>query len=365
MRSAALILIAAVVLPGCFWGDSEAKLFFQVTGANYEQYEDLLYPEERADAWADIYAGRASVCVDGDEDEGCAGGTWERSDIVDLYVPYETSRARGLITQKGDLQITAHLDVGEAWGALAEDDFDDLAYLEDTGQIYGVDGSGCGPDLDLNDRNGVGRCIKSELSDNAADYGKLDEDLRLVMVVNLPGEDDIRSTACQDRPTEFASDDWDYPRTLRVNYNAAVPVGEDDEQIYGDPEEDPPLPQCDIEVFATLRLGLQTFSADYYGQGDEEGRFTLDRVNDPCVEASDGDCADAILGTLELESLTLPGEDGTATAAGRFRLGFTSDQFSARDGSMEAIGRFDVEVRVDRQEIDEPERQTDLESAEQ
>lgn len=364
MRTAALLLLSVTLMPGCFWGTGEANLFFQVSGANYDQYEDLLYPAERSEAWDSVYEGRSSVCVDGDEDDGCAGGTWERSDLVDMFLPYDTSRARGLITQKGDLQITAHLDVGDAWSAMADDGFKQLGYLDDETQIYGADGSGCGPEQSSEDRSGVGRCLKTEVSDNAPAYSKISEDLRLVLLINLPGEDDIRSTACQGRPTEFSSDDWSYPRTMRFNYNAAVPVGDDDEQVYGDPEEDPPLPLCDVEVFGTIRLGLETFSADFYGQGDDSGNFTLGRTNEVCDESSEDGCPDPILGTLELEELVLPGEDGQAHAAGRFRIAFTSDEFSARDGTLEAIGRFDVDVRTDPEEIEEPDRQLDLESAE-
>jgi hypothetical protein len=220
-----------------------------------------------------------------------------------------------------------------------------------------VEGAGCGLDAG-DDRAGVGRCLLSEFRDHTDVYTALDEDLRLVLLINLPGQDDIRSTDCDGAPGSFASADWAYPRTLRVNYNAFGPIeAEDGSLIYGDPEEDPPLPQCEVELFVLVQLGTQGFSGDYYGQDAETESFTLDRVNDPCAG---GDCPDPILGTLVLEELTLPGEDGDARARGRYHLSFSSDSFAARDGKLVVLGEFDTEVRRDSAGLEEPDRQLDL-----
>lgn len=342
-------LLLSGLLSGCFWGDADGQLFFQVSAENYDQYEELLYPAERAERWAEIFTDRSTLCS-GAEAE-CDLDSLERSDLLELFLPYKTERARGLITQKGDLQVTAHLDVGDAFKELAESDFEDWAYMDDTDQLYGLSGDGCSSDSEALDRTGVGRCMRSELIENSTEYLGLDEDLRLVISINLPGEDDIRSTRCQDRPGTFESSDWNLPRTLRVNYNANEPEEvEGGLEVYG--EETPPLAQCDIEIYARLQLGIEVFSADRYGNEDETHQFTLDRVN--------GEDS-TMPGTVELEELVLPGEEGDARVSGRYNIRFTSDRFSARDGKVEISGDFDVEVRRDREEIDEPDRNLDLE----
>jgi len=344
-------LLAVVPLTGCFWGEADSQVFFKVGADNVEYYEDLLYPTDRKEEWAEMFEGRESVCEDGGDD--CGVEDLERSDLLDFYVPFETPRVRGLLTQKRDLQVTAHLDVGEAFKALTDDGYDDWAYLEDTEKVYGREGQGCSVEFDGAERTGIGRCVRSEVEANEAAYRKLSEDLRLVILINLPGEDDIRSTRCQDRSPTFESGDWDYPRTLRINYAATEPVEvEDGLEVYGG-EDDPPLALCDIEVYARLQLGSEVFSANFYGQDDEDQDFTLERIN--------GD-DETLLGTVELEELLLPGEDGDARVKGRFNVRFTSDRFSVQDGSVEVAGDFDAEVRLDAEEIEEPDRSLDLES---
>jgi len=353
----ALVLASAVLCSGCFWGEADGQIFFKLSAANYDQYEELLYPGDRADRWAEIFAERTSMCSGGEAE--CDLNSLERSDLVDLYLPYKTTRARGLITQKGDLQITAHLDVGEAYESLSVDGFDDWAYMEDSDQLYGQAGDGCTSELEASDRTGVGRCLRSELIDNSAGYTPLDEDLRLVLTINLPGEDDIRSTRCQDRPSTFESSDWDLPRTLRVNYNANEPEETEEGSgvfVYG--AETPPLARCDIEVYSRLQLGIEVFSADQYGAEGEDGPCTIQ--GEPCdverVNTEDG----TMRGTVELEALRLPGEEGNSQAKGRYNIRFTSDRFSARDGKLEISGEFDVELRRDREEVEEPDRNVDI-----
>jgi len=357
----ALLALSAVICSGCFWGEADGQMFFKVSAANYEQYEDLLYPGDRAERWGEIFSERTSMCSGGEAE--CDLNSLERSDLLDLYLPYETQRARGMITQKGDLQITAHLDVGSAYESLSGGSFDDWAYMEDSGQLYGRAGEGCTSDLESSDRTGVGRCLRSELIDHAEGYTPLDEDLRLVLTINLPGEDDIRSTRCQDRPSSFASSDWDLPRTLRVNYNANEPEEtEEDSGVFVYGAETPPLARCDIEVYSRIQLGIEVFSADRYGADDEDGPCTLQ--GEPCDVERVNTEGNTLRGTVELEELLLPGEEGDPRAKGRYNIRYTSDRFSSRDGKLEVSGEFDVELRLDREEVDEPDRNVNVEDAE-
>ncbi len=116
------------------------------------------------------------------------------------------------------------------------------------------------------------------------------------------------------------------------------------------------MPQCDIEVFSRLQLGILRFNADWYGQDREreEGElnpFTLDRTNG---------ADETIRGTVELEELVLPDDGDDPRAKGRYNLAFTSDRFADRDGSVIIEGSFDVEIRRDPEELQAPERETDI-----
>lgn len=350
--AAFLALATLALLPGCFWGETDASAFFKISAGNYANYEGLLFPSDRADAWSTVFEARPSLCVGGSGDT-CVGGDFERSDLLDFYLPYETNRVRGSLTQKDDLQVTAHFDVSDAYALHEDAGFEDLAYLMDEDELYGRQGQGCEIDgIEAADRTGVGPCLRNELMDNTGAYMGLKEDIRLVMLVNLPGVDDVRTTACQDRAQTFESADWTYPRTLRVNYNAAQPVESGDDMVYGDPEEDPPLAACDIEVFAQLQLGFERFGGDYYGQEDEGGGLTLDRSNE---------LGETLLGTIEIESLVLPGEGyNYGRVTGRYNLRFTADRFAPRDGKVEIAGDFDTEIHRDPVEVAEPTRELDL-----
>lgn len=353
-RALGLLTLASslLLLPGCFWGEADANMFFKVSGANVDQFKDLLYPAEREEAWSDIFAARPVVCSDGTDD--CAIDQTERSDLVDLFLPYKSSYGRGLITQKGDLQITTHLDVGDAYQTLVDNSFGGWNFMDNTDEVYGWTGDACGEGEGA--RTGVGRCVKKEVQDNPDAYTALAEDLRLVILINLVTDDDVRSTECQDALDRPA---WEYPKTLRVNYNANQPElrvegDEDSGEIYG--EETPPLLQCDIEVFARLQMGIERFEANYYGEapdldGDELNPFTLDRVNE---------ADDTLRGTVELDSLELPDAGSDPRAKGRFEIEFTSDRFGARDGTVVVAGDFDVEIRRDAEELQAPERETEI-----
>jgi len=343
-----LLPIAGLALPGCFWGEVDGGARFTVSGANVSQYVDLLYPTDRQAEWEAIFADRPTLCPP--DDEGCDNEDRERSDVVDLFLRYDTTRVRGLLTQKGDLQITAHLDVGQAYKALIDDSFDDWDYLTRTDRMHGAAGDACDSSVDAEDRSGVGRCVFSEIEANDPGYRKLDEDIRLVMLVNLPGEDDVRSVECQDRARTFASDDWEYPRALLVNYDATGPIEDGDDSKYGG-EDDPPLPLCDVEVFSRLNVATQVFGGDFFGEGDENTNLTIEEG----LSATD----EPLVGSVIIEELTLPSE-GQGRAKGKYHLAFTAQRFSEADGKVVIEGSFDTEVRLDPVAVDDPDREIDL-----
>ncbi len=348
----AALSIATVSLSGCFWGEVDGGARFTLSEGNVDQYLGLLYPTERQDVWAELMRNRSDVCRP--DDEGCDSDERERSDLVDLFLRYDTTRVRGLLTQKGDLQITAHLDVGDAYKQLIDDSFDDWDYLTRTDRVWGVSGDGCDSENSATDRTGVGRCIFEEIEANPGLYRGLGEDIRLVILINLPGEDDVRSVECQDAPREFEGGDWEYPRTMLVNYSAAGPVEIDEgETRYVDPddEEEPPLAQCEFEVYSQLNVATQVFGGDYYGQGEDNADLTIEEARDETDEP--------LVGSVVLEELVLPGE-GTTVAKGRYHLAFTSQRFSEVDGRVVIEGSFDTAVGTDPVQVDDPEREIDL-----
>ena len=369
MRSLPVLLASALVLSGCFYGTNESEIAFTVSSANFSFFSGLLYPTEVEEGWAQTFETRQRTCPDESEAADCSAEDRVDSDTIQYVLPYDTSRVRGLFTQKSDLQVTAHLDVGDVYKALEESSFEPWAHFDDTDEGWGRDGDGCGATLGPYERTGVGPCLKQSVTDNIDAYKALSEDLRLVIVVNLPSIDDVRSTVCQDAPQEFTSTDWTYPRTLKINHNARVPA--EGREFY-DHEDTRPLQACEIEAFARLGVGIEVFGADYYGEsevdleaGDRE--LTVDRTNDS---------GETLLGTVELESLTLPGEGaGEARAVGRYKIAFTSSRFGPLDGASTIPGcgmiivnppwKFDTEVRTDVEEIEEPAREVDLESAEE
>ncbi len=349
-QSPLLLLLPALALtPGCFWGDVDAGVTFTVTEKNVDQYLGLLYPTSQQQVWTDVFSDRPNLCPDGDE---CDTDELERSDMLELFLRYESTRTRGLMTQKGDLQITSHLDVGAAFKALSKDSYGDWEYMTREDRLAGRTGDGCTGEVGGADRTGVGRCILEEVQANEAAYKKISEDIRLVILINLPGEDDVRSVACQDEPREFSSTDWSYPRSLLVNYDATGPVEiDDDETVYGT-ADDEPLPQCKVEVYSLLSVATQVFAGDYFGE--------LDESNDDTIEEARDETDEPLVGTVVLDELTLPDEGGQAHAKGRYSLAFTAQRFSERDGAVTIEGSFDVDVRVDPEEVEDPDRNIDL-----
>jgi hypothetical protein len=357
MRAVFPFVISALLLPGCFWGENESDIEFTVSSSNYQFFSGLLYPTEVEAGWEQMFEARQRHCPDEDDVDDCDSDDRVESGVIQYVVPYDTSRVRGLFTQKSDLQITAHLNMGDVYRALEDDGFGDWTHFSDADEGWGRAGEGCGASLGPYERTGVGPCLKAGVEDNIAAYKGLSEDLRLVILINLPSIDDVRSTVCQDAPLDFTSTDWEYPRTLRINHNARIPVEGTD---YYDHEDTRPLSACEVQAFAQLKLGIEVFNADYYGENEQD----LDPGERDLLLSVDNASDETLLGTVELESLLLPDDGSDARAVGRYNLAFTSSRFSNLDGSVTISGSFDAEVRRDAEEIDEPEREVDLESAE-
>jgi hypothetical protein len=363
MRTFCLLLASAFVLPGCFYGENESEMVFTLSSENYTFFGGLLYPTELEEGWSQTFDARQRHCPDENDIDDCDADDREDSSVIQYAIPYDTSRVRGLLTQKNDLQITAHLNIGDVYKALEESGYDEWDHFTDEDEGWGRDGDGCGSNFGPYERTGIGPCLLENVQNNVASYKRLDEDLRLVILINLPSEDDVRSTVCQDAPRDFESADWTYPRTSKINYNARVPAESgfdpDEKTGYYDDEDTRPLQGCEIETYARIKLGNEIFSADYYGEDElelpeDEHELLVDRNND------DGE---TLLGTVELESLVLPGE-GDARAVGRYNIAFTASRFGELSGAVTISGTFDAEIQTDVQEIDEPERELDLESAE-
>jgi len=158
--------VAALLLPGCFWGEVDGGARFSVSEANVAEYVDLLYPIDRQAEWEAIFADRPTLCEPGEDD--CEREDRVRSDLIEMFLRYDTTKVRALLTQRGDLQITAHLKVGDAYKALADDSFDDWEYLTRSDRVGGVAGDGCDNSTDPEDRTGTGRCIFEEIQANPA-----------------------------------------------------------------------------------------------------------------------------------------------------------------------------------------------------
>ncbi len=369
-----LLVLAALPFSGCSWGTVDAVVSARLSSRNYEYYEDLLYPAAERDVMDELFGARLPACEE--EGEDCEEADKDSAGSFEMRLPYDTDEVRGLFTQKGDLQLTAHLQVGDGMAALAEEDWEPWSRLFDEAKSWGVAGDGCGEGADL--RSGAGRCWADAVRAAPEGYQEIKRDLRLVILVNLPGADDTRDPDCAEIDADFSVGDWEYPRMMRINQDVGVQSyqvdgnddliqddGEDWRSFY-DPAVVPPLAQCDLEAFALLQLGPEQFSADWFGETEYEERrkdipspspddlqdweFGLDATNPE---------EEALLGTVEIQSISLPGSDDPR-AKGRFHLRFESQRFPNRDGLIDVEGDFDVEVRADAEAVTDPERQLDI-----
>ncbi len=285
------LLMAATGL-GCASGEIDADLRLYLEQGNLDFYEDVLFPSSRRDVYDGIF----------EEDPG----------YLPLQLPYQATRVDGIITQRGDLQITSHLTTGKVYR-----DHLDAADLDYLGDDRWNDG-----DVE------AGTQLLDELTEPDTAYNKLDEDLRLILLINLPPE-----AADEDG---WTGDGWDYPVELAANYQQTE---------LDDQDQELPIAEEDIELMSRLIVGGELFETLFAQRFEEESGTLLDD------EAPN----------LVLDSLTMPGEDGRlGQATGSFDLTLEAGSFSASSGISTISGDFDVEIRRDRWALDDLDVQEDL-----
>ena len=287
------IVVAAALMGGigCTSGQIEAGLDLYLAHGNLDYYEDVLFPSERRDTYDEIFVG------------------------VPLYLPlhlgYETTEVDALITQRGDLQITAHLESSKLYEA--EDT--DLSYLEDEAWNGESEEDRWGQDL------------YKELSKPHDSYAGLSEDVRLILLINLPepdGEDG------------WSSGEWDYPRELWANYQDTV-LDEDEQEF--------DIPEDEIQLMSRMIIGGELFET----------------INNTRFDEGQGIAVEDPTPNLILEQLSMPGEDDKyGRAVGSFDLMLEADSFSASAGVASITGEFDVEIHDDRWALDDLDVQEDL-----
>jgi len=287
---------AAVVLSlaGCPSGEVTAEAGLYLARENLDFYDDVVFPSSRRATYDDIFA---TVPVN-----------------LPLRAPYETTHVDAIITQRGDLQLTAHLDAGD----LFDSDKADFGYLQD--EIWNGESQ--------EDR--WGEELLEELTSGEADYRGLDQDIRLILLINLPdpGEEG------------WSSDGWEYPAELWANYRD---VWVDDEGQEHDIDED------EIQLMSRMIVGGELFETTTGLRYDEELGTTVE------VEEPD----------LVLDELTLPGEDGRfGKATGSFTLLLEAESFASSSGFATIAGTFDVDVHEDRWALEDLDVQEDLGASE-
>lgn len=282
-----------VPLGGCASGEVDADLRLYLEQGNLDFYEEVLFPASRRDVYDEIFV--------------------EEDTALPLHLPYQATRVDAIVTQRGDLQITSHLTAGAAFRE--HHSAADLEYLQ------GDDWNG--GDVDAGD------LLYAELEEPDTSYRKLDEDIRLILLVNLPdGSGDA-----------WAADEWTYPVELMANYRETV-LDEQDEELA--------IPEEDIELMSRLIVGGELFET-VYGQ-------RYDEVEETAVE---DDAPNMIL-----DNLTLPGEDGRlGQASGSFDLMLEASSFSASSGVAMLSGEFEVDVRADRWALDDLDVQEDIQES--
>ncbi len=294
VRLAIPLGIPATLVLGCASGQVDGELRLFLEDGNLDYYEEVLFPADRRATYDEIFAGVPLY--------------------LPFYVDYSTARVDALITQRGDLQITSHLTAGQVFRDGV--DAGDYEYLAD-------DAWNGESDADAH-----GEALREELTTRSADYRSLDEDLRLILLVNLPdpGGDDL-----------WPSDDWEYPVELVANYQETY-VDEEDQEY--------PIPEDEIELMARMIIGGELF--------ETIPGTRLDEVT--------GLREESVTPNMTIDALTMPGEDGRlGHLSGRFDLYLEASAFRASSGIAVASGELDVDVHVDRWAMEDLEEQEDLE----
>lgn len=290
LLTAGAVAAVALSLTGCPSGEVLADVGLYLSRENLDYYEDVVFPSSRRSTYDDIFA---TVPVN-----------------LPLHAPYETTRVDAIISQRGDLQITAHLESGD----LFDNERTDFSYLQD--ELWNGE----------SEEDRWGEALLGELTAGEADYRDLDEDVRLILLINLPDPGD----------DGWASDEWEYPAELWANYRD---VWVDDSDQEHDIDEE------DIQLMSRLIVGGELFETTSGLSYDEELGTTVESTEP----------------NLVLEALTLPGEDGRfGTAEGSFSLLLESESFTASSGFATVTGTFEVDVHEDRWALEDLDVQEDL-----
>ena len=281
---------ASVPVGGCASGEIDAELRLYLEQGNLDFYEEVLFPGSRRDVYDEIFV--------------------EEDVYLPLALPYQATRVDAILTQRGDLQITSHLTAGTMFRK--HHSASELEYLQED-DWNGDDGD-------------AGSLLFEELEEPDSTYDKLDEDIRLILLVNLP----------DDAGDGWSSDDWSYPAELMANYGDTVLDAQDQELA---------IPEEDIQLMSRLIVGGELFET-VLGQ----------RFDEATGGAIDDDAPNMVL-----DSLTLPGEDGRlGQAKGSFDLMLEASSFSASSGVAMFSGSFDVDVRADRWALEDLDVQEDI-----
>ena len=174
-----------------------------------------------------------------------------------------------------------------------------------------------------------GETLYDELTEPDTSYRSLSEDLRLILLVNLP-----------EPPDEglWSSDEWDYPVELLANYRDTW-VDEEDQ------EHD--IPEDEIQLMSRMIIGSELFET-LNGSRFDEAMATFVEDESP---------------HMVLDELVMPGEDGRlGHAVGTFDLTLESDTFSASSGVATITGEFDVQVHEDRWALEDLDVQEDIDA---
>jgi len=292
MRAFSIVVALAVLAGlGCSEGEVTADLDLYLAAGNLDYYEEVLFPSSRRDTYDDIFSG------------------------VPLYLPlhlkYETTEVDAMITQRGDLQITCHLESGR----LYESENTDLAYLED--EAWNGE----------SEEDRWGQELYQELTEPDSSYADLSEDVRLILLINLPEPDSEDG---------WSSDGWQYPTELWANYQDVI-LDEDDQEF--------DIPEDDIQLMSRMLIGGELFET----------------LNNTRFDETEGIGVEDTTPNLVLDQLTMPGEeDRFGRAVGSFELMLEADSFSASAGVATIAGEFDVEIHADRWGLDDLDVQEDL-----
>ncbi len=280
---------------GCASGEVDAELGLYLERGNLDYYEEVVFPTARRDAYESLFA---SVPL-----------------YLPLHLTYRTDSVDAIITQRGDLQITAHLDAGAIYHEeMTADDFDYLNEEQWNGE---------------SEEDRYGETLYDELTEPDTSYRSLSEDLRLILLVNLP-----------EPPDEglWSSDEWDYPVELLANYRDTW-VDEEDQ------EHD--IPEDEIQLMSRMIIGSELFET-LNGSRFDEAMATFVEDESP---------------HMVLDELVMPGEDGRlGHAVGTFDLTLESDTFSASSGVATITGEFDVQVHEDRWALEDLDVQEDIDA---